>query len=44
MKIISEEHIIRNHLSIYYLIKINERKRHYKKKFENKLKDIINLI
>ena len=44
MKIISEEHIIRNHLSIYYLIKINERKRHYKKKFEYKLKDIINLI
>ena len=28
MKIISEEHIIRNHLNIYNLLKVTERKRH----------------
>ncbi len=43
MKIISEEHIIRNHLNIYNLLKITEKKR-YKRRSSYQLKDLINLI
>ena len=40
---ISEEHIIRNHLNIYNLLKITEKKR--KNKINSyHLKDLINLI
>ena len=28
MKIMSEEHLIRNHLNIYHLLKVTEKKRH----------------
>jgi len=44
IKIISEEHIIRNHLNIYYIMKNNEKKRHSRKRFKYSLKDIINLV
>ena len=43
IKMISEEHLIRNHLNIYNLLKITERKRNARR-FSYKLKDIINLI
>ena len=43
MKIISEEHIIRNHLNIYNLLKITEKKR-YNRRSSYQLKDLINLI
>ena len=43
IKIISEEHIIKNHLNIYNLLKITERKR-YARRSSYQLKDVINLI
>jgi hypothetical protein len=43
IKIISEEHIIRNHLNIYSLLKITERKRH-KRRNSYQLKDVIKMI
>ena len=43
MKIISEEHLIRNHLNIYNLLRVTERKRHYKK-YSYQLNDLIKLI
>ena len=43
-KIISEEHIIRNHLNLYYIVKNNERKKHSRKRLKYNLKDIINLV
>ena len=43
IKIISEEHIIKNHLNIYNLLKVTERKR-YARKSSYKLKDVINMI
>ena len=43
-KIISEEHLIRNHLSIYNLIRVNEKKINSKKRYSYQLKDLINLV
>ena len=43
MKIISEEHLIRNHLNIYNLLKITERKRNYRR-ISYQLNDLVNLI
>ena len=43
MKIISEEHLIRNHLDIYNLLKITERKRNYKRN-SYQLNELIKLI
>jgi hypothetical protein len=43
IKIISEEHIIRNHLNIYTLLKLTERKRH-KRRNSYHLKDVIKMI
>ena len=43
MKIISEEHLIRNHLNIYNLLKVTERKRNYRKN-SYQLNDLVNLI
>ena len=43
IKIISEEHIIKNHLNIYNLLKVTERKR-YSRKSSYRLKDVINLV
>ena len=43
-KIISEEHIIRNHLNIYYIVKNKERKKYSRKRLKYNLKDIINLV
>ena len=43
MKIISEEHLIRNHLDIYNLLKVSERKRNYKRN-SYQLNDLIKLI
>ena len=42
-KIISEEHIIRNHLNIYNLLKVTERKRHNRRS-SYQIKDVMNLI
>ena len=42
-KIISEEHLIRNHLNIYNLLKVTERKRHNRRN-SYQLKDLINLV
>jgi hypothetical protein len=45
IKIISEEHLIKNHLNIYNLLKVTENKRkNTKKKYSYKLADLINLI
>ena len=43
VKIISENHLIRNHLNIYNLLKISEKKRNFRRN-SYKLKDLINLI
>ena len=43
VKIISEEHLVRNHLNIYNLLKITERKRHNRRN-SYQLKDLINLV
>ena len=42
-KIISEEHLIRNHLNIYNLIKISQRKRNLKRP-SYQIKDLIKLV
>lgn len=42
-KIISEEHLIKNHLNIYKLLKITEKKR-YLKRGSYQLKDLIRLV
>ena len=44
IKIISEEHLIRNHLNIYNLLRANERKINSKKRFSYQLKDLIKLV
>ena len=44
IKIISEEHLIRNHLNIYNLLRANERKINSKKRYSYQLKDLINLV
>ena len=43
IKIISEEHLIRNHLNIYNLLKITEKKRHIRRNSYH-LDDLINLV
>ena len=43
MKIISEEHLIRNHLNIYNLLRVTERKRNYKRN-SYQLNELIKLI
>jgi hypothetical protein len=43
IKIISEEHLIRNHLNIYNLMKVTEKKRHHRRN-SYQLKDLIKLI
>ena len=43
MKIISEEHLIKNHLNIYNLMKETEKKRFYKRN-SYQLKDLIKLV
>ena len=43
MKIISEEHLIKNHLNIYKILKVTERKRNYRRN-SYQLKDLIKLI
>ena len=43
MKIISEEHLIRNHLNIYNLIKISQRKKNLKRP-SYQLKNLIKLV
>ena len=43
-KIISEEHLIRNHLNIYNLLKVTEKKRYYKRISNYQLKELLNLI
>ena len=42
-KIMSEEHLVRNHLNIYNLLRVTERKRHNRKN-SYQLKDLINLV
>ena len=43
LKIISEEHLIKNHLNIYNLMKVTERKRYHKRN-SYQLKDLIKLV
>ena len=43
IKIISEEHLIRNHLNIYNLLKVTENKRHIRRN-SYQLKDLIKLV
>ena len=43
IKIISEEHLIRNHLNIYNLMKVTEKKRHVRRS-SYQLKDLIKLV
>jgi hypothetical protein len=43
LKIISEEHLIKNHLNIYNLMKVTERKRLYKRN-SYQLKDLIKMV
>ena len=43
IKIISEEHLIRNHLNIYNLMKVTEKKRHNRRN-SYQLKDLIKLV
>ena len=43
MKIISEEHLIRNHLNIYNLLRVTKRKRSYRRN-SYQLNDLVNLI
>ena len=46
IKIISEEHLIRNHLDVYNLLKITERKRHYRRNSYQiiEIKDLIKSV
>ena len=44
IKIISEEHLIRNHLNIYNLMKVTERKRSVRRRNSYQLKDLIKLV
>jgi len=41
IKLLSEEHLIRNHLNIYILLRLNKHKMSNKRKYSFKLKDII---
>ena len=43
IKIISEEHLIRNHLNIYNLLRVVQRKRYFQRN-SYKLKDLIKLV
>ena len=43
IKIISEEHLIKNHLNIYNLLKVTERKRSYRRN-SYQLKDLMKLV
>ena len=43
IKIISEEHLIRNHLNVYNLLRITEKKRHYRRN-SYQIKDLIKLV
>ena len=43
MKIISEEHIIRNNLNMYNLMKVTEKKRHHRRN-NYQLKDLMKLV
>ena len=43
IKIISEEHLIRNHLNIYNLLKVTEKRRHNRRN-SYQLKDLYNLV
>ena len=44
IKIISEEHLIRNHLNIFNLLKINERKINSKKRHSYEIKDLMSHV
>ena len=45
MKIISEEHFIRNHLNIYHLLKLKEKRgNRIKKKHSYKIDNLFNLV
>ena len=43
IKLISEEHLIRNHLNIYHLLKIAEKKRHFRRS-SYRLEELINFV
>ena len=43
IKILSEEHLIRNHLNVYNLLRVTERKRHYRRN-SYQMQDLIKLV
>ena len=43
MKMLSEEHLMKSHLNIYNLLRVNERKKSFRRKSYH-LKDLINLV
>ena len=43
IKMISEEHLIKNHLNIYNLLRVTERKR-FLRRYSYQLEDVINLV
>ena len=43
IKIISEEHLIKNHLNIYNLLRVNKRKINSRKRHIYEIKDLLNL-
>jgi len=44
IKLLSEEHLIKNHLNIYILLKLHKHKMINKRRYSFKLKDIINIV
>jgi hypothetical protein len=44
VKLLSEEHLIRNHLNIYILLRLHKKKMNNKRRYSFQLKDIINIV
>ena len=44
VKLLSEEHLIRNHLNIYMLLRLNKNKMSNKRRYSFQLKDIIKIV
>ena len=43
IKIMSEEHLIRNHLNIYNILKVLEKKRHIRR-YSYKIEDLVQML
>ena len=44
VKLLSEEHLIRNHLNIYMLLRLNKNKMNNKRRYSFQLKDLIKIV